>query len=309
MKRVPAPRSVAIEKSWRNLDWASVFAAVIYPLLGVFGVIGAIAFGLALEGLTFHWWYPLAALGVGAVTLVICNFGVGVLHRIWQHKAGELHWPAQIITAMNCVVAMQGKMKDWVNYHSQHHRLSDKPGDPHNPAEGKFWAWIGWLLWRDPNDLKRPMALWLRENVSVTWLDRLYIPLSILVHLVAPAVIYLAVAMSGGSLLLAFLLHASAVTARGVQFHATTLGVNVFGHVKTPAWLEWLLAILTGGEAIHGHHHDHPSSALHLPRRGVLHRLVDYNGTLLLAFEKLRLARDLKIAPQFEAKPRLSAAE
>ena len=309
MKRVPAPRSVAIEKTWRNLDWSSVFAAVIYPLLGVIGVIGAIALGLALEGLTFHAWYALVALGVGAVTLVMCNFGIGVLHRIWQHKAGELHWPAQAITAVNCVVAMQGKMKDWVNYHSQHHRLSDKPGDPHNPAEGKFWAWIGWLLWRDENDLKRPMALWLRENVSVTWLDRLYIPLSILVHLVAPAVIYLAVWLSGGSLLLAFLLHASAVTARGVQFHATTLGVNVFGHMKTPAWLEWLLAVLTGGEAIHGHHHDFPSSALHLPRRGVLHRLVDYNGTLLLAFEKLRLARDLKIAPQFEAQPRLSAAE
>ena len=47
---------------------------------------------------------------------------------------------------------MQGEIKDWVNYHSQHHRLSDKPGDPHNPHESKAWAWIGWLIWREVPD-------------------------------------------------------------------------------------------------------------------------------------------------------------
>jgi stearoyl-CoA desaturase (delta-9 desaturase) len=132
-------------------------------------------------------------------------------------------------------------------------------------------------------------------------MDKHYSLFTILVHLVAPALIYLAVWALGGSLLLTFILHASAVTARGVQFHATILGVNVFGHLKTPAWADWLLAMLTGGEAFHDHHHDEPSSALHLPRRGLVNRLVDYNGTALLVFEKLRWARDLKIAPQFAA--------
>ena len=309
MPRTPAPRSQAIEKSWRNLDWPSVFSAILYPLIGVLGVLGALIAGLALGSLTLHWWYVPAALAVGAVTLVICNFGIGVLHRIWQHKAGELRWPAQVLTAVNCIIAMQGKLKDWVNYHSQHHRLSDKPGDPHNPHESKFWAWIGWLLWRDDNDLRRPMALWLRENTGVNLVDRYYTIMTVVAHLLAPALIYALVWTFNGSLLLTFLLHASAVTARGVQFHATTLGVNVAGHLKTPAWLDWLLAVLTGGEAIHDHHHAHPSSALHLPRKGLIYRLVDYNGTLLLLFEKLRWARDLKIAPQFAAAPARIAAE
>ncbi|MFW6412574.1 MAG: acyl-CoA desaturase [Oceanicaulis sp.] len=299
MKAAPLPRSHAIPKSWKTLDWASVFAAIIYPALGVFGLIAAFGLGLALDSLTLHWWYVPLALLVGAITLVICNMGIGVLHRIWQHKAGELKPPAQIITALNCVVAMQGKLKDWVNYHSQHHRLSDRPGDPHNPHEGKLWAWMGWLIWRDPNDLKRPMAMWLKESPTVVILDRHYSLLSLTVHLLVPAAIYALVWAFGGSLLLTFILHASAVTARAVQFHATILGVNVFGHLKTPAWVDWLLAVLTGGEAFHDHHHDEPASALHLPRRGLLNRLVDYNGTALLIFEKLRWARDLKIAPRF----------
>ncbi|MGJ3231904.1 MAG: acyl-CoA desaturase [Oceanicaulis sp.] len=303
MKAAPLPRSLAIPKSWKNLDWSSVFAAIIYPALGVFGLIIAFTLGLALDSLTLAWWYAPLALAVGAVTLVICNMGIGVLHRVWHHKAGELHWPAQLITAVNCVIAMQGKLKDWVNYHSQHHRLSDRPGDPHNPGEGKLWAWMGWLLWRDDNDMQRPLAMWLRENPAVRAIDKHHGKLAVLVHLVIPAAIYIAVAALGGSILLTFILHAAAVTARGVQFHATILGVNVFGHLKTPAWADYLLALLTGGEAFHDHHHDEPSSALHLPRRGLINRLVDYNGTTLLVFEKLRWARDLKIAPQFAAAP------
>lgn len=300
MRATPPPRSVAIPKSWSNLDWSSVFAAIIYPSLGVLGLIGATALGLALEGLTLQWWYALAALFAGAVTLVICNMGIGVLHRIWHHKAGELRWPGQLVTAMNCVVAMQGKLKDWVNYHSQHHRLSDKAGDPHNPAEGKLWAWMGWLLFRDPNDLQRPTAMWLRDSLTVKILDRHYSLLTLAVHLILPAAIYALVWALGGSIILTFMIHAACVTARGIQFHATILGVNVFGHLKTPLWFDYLLAVLSGGEAFHDHHHDEPVSALHLPRRGLINRLVDYNGTTLLIFEKLRWASNLKIAAQFD---------
>lgn len=307
MTRVALPRSQTIQKSWSNLDWPSVFAAIIYPLLGVFGIVGAIVAGLALESLVFAWWFIPAAMLVGAMTLVICNLGIGVLHRIWQHKAGELKWPAQVLTIVHCLVAMQGQLKDWVNYHSQHHRLSDKPGDPHNPHESKFWAWIGWLLWRDENDLKRPLAMWLRDIPGVRFVDRHYSLMSLLIHLVIPAAIYTIVALAGGSILLTVLLHASAVTARGLQFHATTLGVNVVGHLKAPAWVNWLLALLTGGEAIHGHHHDYPASALHLPRKGLINRIVDYNGTALLIFEKLRWAKNLQIAPMFAEPARVKA--
>jgi stearoyl-CoA desaturase (Delta-9 desaturase) len=295
----PLPRSVAIVKSWSTVDWPSVFSAVIYPLLGVFGVIGIVIAALVSDGVSLQWWHGVMAFGASALTLFFCNQGVGGLHRIWQHRAGELTLPGQVIVMINCVLAMQGRVKDWVNYHSVHHRFSDRPGDPHNPHEGKAWAWIGWLIWRDPNDLKRPVALWLKDNQVALFFDRHMIALTLGIHLLIPLAVYAIVALAGGSLALVFLLHAACVIGRGVQFHATTLGVNVLGHLKTPAWVDWSIAILTGGEGLHDHHHDEPVSALHLSRRGFINRLVDYNGTMLLVFEKLRLVRNLRIAPQF----------
>ena len=50
---------------------------------------------------------------------------------------------------------------------------------------------------------------------------------------------------------------------------------------------------------IHDHHHSEPVSALHRPRKGIWNRIVDYNGTILLAMEKIGWVRNLKIAPQF----------
>ena len=292
-------RSEAILKSWKTLNWASMFSAFIYPGLGLLLLSIMLTLGLALEQLTLHWWYaPIAIATVGA-SIVVCNQGIGPLHRIWQHRAGEVKWPAQIIIMVNCIIAMQGSLKDWVNYHSQHHRFADKAGDPHNPNESKFWAWVGWILWRDENDTKRPMPMWLKDNPVVNFADRFHITLSLVMHLFVPAAIYLIVALLGGSLILTALLHACVVIGRGIQFHATTLGVNVFGHMKTPLWFDYILALLTGGEALHDHHHEFPRSALHLPRKGLWNRIVDYNGTFLLVLHKLGLAKDLEIAPQF----------
>ena len=95
------------------------------------------------------------------------------------------------------------------------------------------------------------------------------------------------------------MMHACVIIARGVQFHATVLGINVFGHMKMPTWFTYFLALLTGGEAFHDHHHESPVSALHLPRKGFWNRIFDYNGTFLLVLQKLRLAKNFQIAPQF----------
>ena len=100
MRPQPTPRSVAIVKSWKTLDVSSVFAAILYPALGVIGLGLAFTLGLALDSLTLAWWYAPLAVCVGAFTLIICNMGIGVLHRVWHHKAGQLTGPAQAITAL-----------------------------------------------------------------------------------------------------------------------------------------------------------------------------------------------------------------
>lgn len=296
-------RSEAILKNWRTLDWASVFSAIIYPALGITALLAAVIAGLALEGVAVYWWYAPLAIVTIAAAVFICNMGIGPLHRVLQHRAGQLAVPAQIMVMINCIIAMQGRMKDWVNYHTQHHHWADRAGDPHNPHESKLWAWVGWLMWRDEADLERPTARWLERYSVVRFHDKHFLWLYLIAHLLVPLAAYAITWALGGPLILIAILHASLVIGRGLQFHATTLGVNVFGHLNTPKWFDYVLAFLTGGEALHGHHHDFPRSALHLPKRGIWNRIVDYNGTALLIMNKLKLARDLKIAPQFLPAP------
>ena len=293
------PRSIAIPKNWKTFNFASFFSAFLYPALGLALLITMTVLGLALEALNLHWWYLPVGLGVVALSIFICNAGIGPLHRIMQHKAGELRAPAQVLTMINLMFAMQGTVRDWVNYHSQHHRFSDKPGDPHNPFESKRWAWVGWILWRDAKDMARPMALWLKQHPIIVWMDRFYNSISLVIHLFIPAAIYLIVWAAGGDLVLTAIIHACVVIGRAIQFHATVYGINVLGHLPTPKWADHLIGLLTGGEAFHDHHHEEPQSALHRPRKGVWNRIVDYNGTILLLYEKLGWVRNLKIAPQF----------
>lgn len=293
------PRSRAIPKNWKTFDPSSFFSAFGYPILGVATLVTVIIVAALMTSLTLRWYYLPLALGVVALSIFVCNAGIGPLHRILQHRAGEMRAPAQLITMINLIIAMQGSVKEWVNYHSQHHRFADKPGDPHNPFESKRWAWVGWILWRDAKDMARPVPMWLKQNRIVVWMDRFYNEISIVVHFVIPAVIYLIVWAAGGSLVLTAIIHASVVIGRAIQFHATVYGINVLGHLKTPLWADYAMALLTGGEAFHDHHHDEPQSALHLPRKGLWNRIVDYNGTILLGFEKLGWVRNLKIAPQF----------
>ncbi|MDG1825445.1 MAG: acyl-CoA desaturase [Henriciella sp.] len=293
------PRSVAIPKNWKTFNFASFFSAILYPVLGVALLITMIVLGLALEALNLHWYYLPIALGTVALTVFICNAGIGPLHRIMQHKAGELKAPAQIITMLNLMIAMQGNVKDWINYHSQHHRFADAPGDPHNPFESKRWAWVGWIIFRDAKDMTRPFPMWIKKHPIITWMDGFYNQLSLVLHLAVPAVIYLIVWAAGGSLMLTAILHASFIIGRAIQFHATVYGINVLGHLPTPKWADHLIGLLTGGEAFHDHHHDEPQSALHRPRKGLWNRIVDYNGTILLVYEKLGWVKNLKIAPRF----------
>ncbi|MEP6342194.1 MAG: acyl-CoA desaturase [Maricaulaceae bacterium] len=293
------PRSQAIKKSMENFSWGSAFAAIIYPALGVIVLVTMIVLGLVLKSVELKTYYIGLALGVIALSILICNGGIGPLHRIMQHRAGRLSTPAQIITMINLMIAMQGTVREWVNYHSQHHRFADEPGDPHNPFESKTWAWVGWILFRDERDGRRPMALWLKDSPVIVWMDRYYHELSILIHFIIPAFIYMSVWLMGGSLILTGILHGSFVIGRSMQFHATNYGINVLGHLKTPKWADYAMALLTGGEAFHDHHHDEPQSALHLPRKGFWNRLFDYNGTLLLVYEKLGWLKDAKISPRF----------
>jgi len=69
-----------------------------------------------------------------------CLGGSITLHRYFSHKAFEFRykWLERLFTLF-AAYSLSGDPMSWVNNHRQHHRATDKPGDPHSPAIWGFW--------------------------------------------------------------------------------------------------------------------------------------------------------------------------
>ena len=83
-------RSLAIPRNWKTFNVASCFSAIIYPVLGVAMLTTMVILGLALTQIELKLWYLPLSLGVIAFTIFVCNAGIGPLHRLMQHRAGEM---------------------------------------------------------------------------------------------------------------------------------------------------------------------------------------------------------------------------
>jgi len=76
-----------------------------------------------------------------AVYFLTGCLGVSVtLHRYFAHKSFEFRyrWLEQACT-LCAVYGVVGDPIAWVNNHRQHHRLTDREGDPHSPTVLGFW--------------------------------------------------------------------------------------------------------------------------------------------------------------------------
>ncbi len=77
------------------------------------------------------------------------SVGLGIsmgYHRLHTHRSYKLPRALEYFLAFCGTLSLEGGPIFWVATHRIHHQYSDKPGDPHSPREGAWWAHIGWLL-------------------------------------------------------------------------------------------------------------------------------------------------------------------
>ena len=95
-------------------------------------------------------WVPFSAglLALFAGVTLIRMFGITAgYHRYFAHRTYKTSRAFQLVLAILGVAAMQKGPLWWAAHHRDHHRFSDRPGDPHSPRLGGFfWAHIGWIL-------------------------------------------------------------------------------------------------------------------------------------------------------------------
>ena len=257
-------------------NWINV---VIISLFHV-GAIAALFFlsWPAVFTLFFLWWVS-GSLGVG----------MG-FHRLLTHRGFKTPKVVEYFLTFCALLALEGGAINWVVTHRLHHSLTDKPGDPHTPRDGRWWSHIGWIMrgtaqQHEQSVLQRYAPDLMKDPVHV-WLNRLYfLPLVVLgIGLLA---------FGGWSMFLCgiFLrvtlgLHATWLVNSATHLWGTRRFVTTDDSTNS-----WWVALLTFGEGWHNNHHAHPRAAKH----GLAWYEIDMNWWGISTLRLFGLAKDIKL--------------
>ena len=244
----------------------------------------------AFAALFFFSWKALAL----AIFLHYVAVGVGIsmgYHRLHTHRSYKLPVALEYFLAVCGTLSLEGGPIFWVATHRVHHQFSDRPGDPHSPREGAWWAHIVWLLTGETkHNNTRLMAKYAPDLAK----DRFYTLLNNY-HWVPSVILGVILFAIGGWSF--FLWGTFARIVFGL--HATWL-VNSATHMwgsrrfntRDDSRNNWWVALLTFGEGWHNNHHAHPTSARH----GLAWYELDVSWIQITLLKYLGIAKAIRVA-------------
>lgn len=276
-----------------------------------------------------HYWFILVSsvgplLGVALAVVLLWNTAVGVsdviafavmyviaglgvstgYHRLLAHRAFSAGRPLRALFTASGAMAGQGPPLTWTAHHRRHHRVADKPGDPHSPyadeqpglkgaLKGLWHAHLGWLFDEDLSSDPVRYCPDLARDRDVRFISRHFVAFVMLGLLIPGAIGYL---LTGS--LLGF---ATGVLWGGlVRFFVgnhITYAINSIGHYlgarrfatadesRNVAWL----ALPSFGESWHNNHHAFPRSFTH----GMRWYELDLSALMIRGLEKVGLVWDV----------------
>jgi stearoyl-CoA desaturase (delta-9 desaturase) len=298
-KGVDAPGSLPITQplvgaSARVERWLTVVIVVV-PFVGLI-VAMPVFWNRGLSGLDLSLFLSF---------YLFVGFGVTVgLHRLLTHRSFDAPRWVKAGFAIAGSMAIEASAIRWVAVHRRHHAFSDRAGDPHSPHLGErpgirgvlanLWhAHMGWLFDNDQTSLRR-FAPDLLKDRAIRTVDRLF-PVWALLSIFLPGVIGFALTGTFYGAATAFLWGG---LVRIFFLHHVTFSINSICHyfgkrpfeVPDESTNNWLLSVISLGEAWHNNHHAFPTSARH----GLLPGQPDPSGALIRVLEKLRCASAVK---------------
>jgi len=260
-----------------GINWISLIGFTVFHI----GAIAALFF--------FTWPAFLTAVALYWIAL---SPGIGMgYHRLLTHRSYKAPKWIEYLLTLCATLALEGGPIFWVAAHRIHHQFSDKPGDPHTPTEGKWWAHIVWTIVgkagnRDLEACAR-YAKDLNQDRFHRWISEY--------HYVPPIVSGILLLAFGG---LPFLLWAGFFRVT-MCLHATWL-VNSVTHfwgarrfaTRDHSRNNILVALVTFGEGWHNNHHAHPTSARH----GLAWYEIDTTWMAIRFLQALRLIKSVQVA-------------
>ena len=252
---------------------------------GIFLIVAHVAAVAAL----FFWSWPAVITAV-VLYWVGGSLGIGMgYHRLLTHRGYKVPKPVEYFLAVCGTLALEGGPIQWVVTHRMHHAHADRPGDPHTPRDGGWWAHVGWILWgtaqnHEPVTIAR-YAPELIKDPFYRWLNRFYYVPLLLVGVLLFVYGGWGVLLWGVFLRLTLALHATWLVNS-----ATHLWGKTRFETDDDSRNSWWVALLTFGEGWHNNHHAHPTSARH----GLRWYEIDLNWMGIRALQLLGLAHGIK---------------
>ncbi len=257
-----------------------------WPTVIVFGIFHI----LALIAIPMFTWKVFLVTCVIHWACISLGIGMGY-HRLHTHRAYKVPKWMDYLFATLGTMTLEGGPIFWVATHRIHHQLSDKPGDPHSPHDGAWWAHIGWMLFGEAKHsntkLMSKYAPDLAKDPYYRWLDTYhYVPLvifSVFLYLVGGLPLF----MWGTFVRVTWGLHCTWMVNSATHMWGTRRFKT-----RDDSRNLWWVALLTFGEGWHNNHHAHPASARH----GLNWNELDITWLQINLLQKLGIAKNVKVA-------------
>ncbi len=270
-------------KKTENINWLTSSVMVAFHI----GAIAALfMFSWQRLAIAFLLWWVAGSLGIGLA-----------YHRLLTHRGFKTPKWLEYFLTICATLALEGGPIFWVAVHRIHHQMTDKPGDPHSPRDGKWWSHMGWILLgetlhENTRELQRYTPDLAKDKFHVVMTKYHWVPIVIL------GVALLAIGGHYGGWYGGVALVCWGIFFRTVFGLHTTWMVNSATHLwgsrrfatKDDSTNNFWVALLTFGEGWHNNHHAHPTSARH----GIRWYEIDTNWYLIAVMKKLGLAKNVK---------------
>jgi stearoyl-CoA desaturase (delta-9 desaturase) len=245
----------------------------------------------------YLWWCGLDWFQAGLFLVFFCATGLSITvgyHRLFAHLTFRARWPVRFATLVFGAAAFENSALEWVSDHRKHHQHTDHDDDPYSVTHGFWHAHMGWILFKLNAEPPRDNVGDLEKDPLLRWQDRFYLPLSVGVGFVLPAL--LGGLHAGGRGALGGLLLAGVARVTAVQH--MTFCINSLCHTigrrpyssRCSARDSWIMALFTFGEGYHNYHHEFQ----HDYRNGVRWWQWDPTKWTIWTLEQIRLVRGLR---------------
>lgn len=258
-----------------KIDYGTVFWLLLFHCLAF---VGLFCFKREFVFIAFVYWFLAGCFGVA----------IG-FHRLLTHKSFKTFWPITYFFSLCGCLALQSGPINWIAWHREHHKFTDKENDPHSPTRGFLWSHVGWMIYKNPRLYQQKfledMTPDLQKDKFYLIMNRLWWAPTLVVALGVFYFFGLSGVLCGVIVPVVFGWHATWLVNSACHMWG-----NKVSNTDENSRNLWWVALITFGEGWHDNHHSKQISFRH----GFRWYQIDISAYVIIFLRLFGLAKGLR---------------